>query len=120
MKVPEILHVNLGNYTLGASYCRENIAKGGVSIFVKNNLKFKQIDIMHHCNEQDIECCVVQLESKFSNIYVLAVYRAPTGDSETFLNKLENILNYLYKLKAEFVICGDINIDYLAESYHNV
>jgi hypothetical protein len=76
--------VNLENYTLGASYCRENIAKGGVSIFVKKNLKFKQIDIKHHCNEQDIECCVVQLESKFSDIYVLAVYRAPTGDFETF------------------------------------
>jgi exonuclease III len=118
MKVPEILQVNLENDTVGASYCRENIAKVGVSIFVKKYLKFMQIDITHYCNEQDIECCVVQLESKFSNIYVLAVYRAPRGDFETFLNKLENILNYLYKQKAEFVICGDINIDYLAESYH--
>jgi hypothetical protein len=83
MTAPEILQVNLENYTLGASYCRENIAKGGVSIFLKNNRKFKQIGITHHCNEQDIECCVVQLESKFSNIYVLAVYRAPTGDFES-------------------------------------
>jgi hypothetical protein len=56
-------------------------------------------------------CYVVQLESKLSNIYVLAVYRAPTGDFETFLNKLQNILNYLYKPKAEFIICGNINID---------
>jgi hypothetical protein len=74
-----------------------------VSIFVKKNVKFKQVDITHHCNEQDIECCVEQLESKLSNIYVLAVYRAPTGDFETFLNKLENILNYIYKPKAEFI-----------------
>jgi hypothetical protein len=40
MKTPEILQVNLENYTLGASYCRQNMAKGGVSIFVKKNLKF--------------------------------------------------------------------------------
>jgi hypothetical protein len=39
MKTPEILQVNLENYTLGASYCRQNMARG-VSIFVKKNLKF--------------------------------------------------------------------------------
>jgi hypothetical protein len=32
---PEILHVNLGNCTLGASYFRENMAKLGVNVFVK-------------------------------------------------------------------------------------
>jgi hypothetical protein len=57
------------------------------------------------------------VKSKLSNIYVLAIYRAPKGDFEMFLNKLEN-MNYLYKTKAEFVIYGDINIDYRAESYH--
>jgi exonuclease III len=121
MKAPAILQVSLDNCTLGASYCQQNMAKGGVSIFIKKNLKFNQINIMNHCNEQDIECCVVQLESKFSNMYVLAIYsqyRAPTGDFELFLNKLESITNYLYKPKAEFVICGDININYLTESYH--
>jgi hypothetical protein len=50
------------------------MAKEGMSIFVKKNLKFNQINIMHHCNEKDIECCVEQLESKLSNIYVLAIY----------------------------------------------
>jgi hypothetical protein len=49
------------------------MAKGEVSIFVKINLKFNQLNILHHCNEQDIEYCVVQLESKHSNMYVLAI-----------------------------------------------
>jgi hypothetical protein len=35
-----------------------------------------------------------------------------------FLNKLESFIDYLYKPTAEFVICGDININYLTESYH--
>jgi hypothetical protein len=51
-------------------------------------------------------------------MYVLAIYRATTGDFELFLNKLESIINYLYKPTAESVIFGDINIDYLTESYH--
>jgi hypothetical protein len=38
--------------------------------------------------EQVIECFAIHLESKFPNIYVLAIYRAPTGDFEQFLNML--------------------------------
>jgi hypothetical protein len=55
---------------------------------------------------------------KHSIIYALAIYRAPTGDFELFVNKLESIIDYLHKPTAELVICGDININYLTESYH--
>jgi hypothetical protein len=73
---------------------------GGVSIFVRNSLKFNQIHIMHLCMEQHIECCATQLESKFPNIHVLATHKAQTGDFEQLLNKLVCIINYLYKPKA--------------------
>jgi hypothetical protein len=71
---------------------------------------------MHICMEQVIECCVKQLESKFSNIYVLAIWRAPTGDFEHLLSKLDCIMNDLHKPKTEF-ICGDINTDFLTECH---
>jgi hypothetical protein len=35
------------------------MTKEGVSIFVKTNLKFKETDIMHYCNEEDVECYAV-------------------------------------------------------------
>jgi hypothetical protein len=37
------------------------------------------------------------------------MYRAPTGDFELFLNKLENI-NYFYKPDVESVNCSNIDI----------
>jgi hypothetical protein len=52
--------------------------------------------------------------------YIQAMYEVHAGDSELFLNKSENIINYRYKSKAEIVICDDINIDYHTETYHNV
>jgi hypothetical protein len=64
--------------------------------------------------EQHVECCAMQLEYEFFNIYVLVIYRAPT-DFEQFLNKLDCIINYLYKTKDEFIICGDINTYFLTE-----
>jgi hypothetical protein len=117
MILPEILQVNLNNYTLGSSFRRKNLMNGGVSIFVRNSLKFNQTHIMHLCIEQDIECCATQLESKFRNIYVLATHKAQTGDFEQRLNKLVCIINYLYKPKAEFIIGADINTDFLTKSH---
>jgi hypothetical protein len=52
---------------------------------------------MRLCMKQDIECYAIQLESKFSSTHVSAIYRAPIGDFEQFLNKLDYIINYLFK-----------------------
>lgn len=77
----------------GTSFWRKNLIQGGVSIFVRNGLKFNQIDTTHLCMEQDTECYAVQLESKFPSMYVLAMYRVPTGDFEHSLRKLDCIIN---------------------------
>jgi hypothetical protein len=44
---------------------------------------------------------------------VITVYRAPTGNFDTFLQKLDNILNIHNNSKSEFIICGDVNVNYL-------
>ena len=49
-------------------------------------------------------------------LIVLSVYRDLTGDFNQFLTKLDDTLKYLYKPKTEFLLCGDINTDYLHES----
>ena len=44
------------------------------------------------------------------------IYRAPTGNYNQFLKKLDDTLKYLYEPKAEFLLYGDINTDYLHDS----
>jgi hypothetical protein len=51
MNLPEILQINLNNYTLGASFCRKHVVHGRESIFVRKSLKCNKIDIMHLCME---------------------------------------------------------------------
>jgi hypothetical protein len=75
-----------------------------------------KIDILHKCREKDLEICAVELETEASKLIDLSIYRAPTGDFNQFLKKLDVTLKYLYKPKTEFIICGDINMDYLLES----
>jgi len=62
-----------------------------------------------------LEICTVELEIAAFKLIVLCIYRAPTGDFNQFFKKLDDTLKYLYKPKAEFVLCGDINTDYLHE-----
>jgi exonuclease III len=47
---------------------------------------------------------------------MLSVYRSPKGNFRQFIKGIDNILNYLSKLNTEIIICGDVNIIYLAEN----
>jgi hypothetical protein len=65
---------------------------------------------------KDWETCAVEKEIEASKLIILSLYRRPAGDFNQFIENLYDTLKYLYKPKAEFLICGDINTDYLIES----
>ena len=65
-----------------------------------------------YCKEKDIEVCAVKLKITPTQFIVLAIYRSPSGKFTNFLKKLDSILNTWCSNKIEFVICGDININY--------
>ena len=50
--------------------------------------------------------CVVVLETKANKLIILSLYRAPIGDFNLFIKDLNDTLKYMYKPKAEFLICG--------------
>jgi exonuclease III len=113
LKNYEIDATPTSNYKLGAKYCRKKPKTAGVCIYIQEALKFTSISLQKHCKEQDIEITAVQLKLKKKNVIIICVYRTPSGDFDYFLNKLDYILNYLHNYKTEFIICGDININYL-------
>jgi len=91
-------------------------------LFTKFEL-FIYIKLIKYYKEQDIEACVLKLEFTFFNIFEITIfnifviiYRAPSGDFSLFLNRLDRILNSLYKVDLKFIICGGININYLTDS----
>jgi exonuclease III len=65
-----------------------------------------------------LEICAIQLVTKISHLIILSLYRAPSWEDNAFLRRLDATLKYLYNPKSEFIICGDININYLNESSH--
>jgi hypothetical protein len=116
--IPELSagFINLENYILGASFSRCRHQKGGICIFVQKNLSFNCVDLSKFCEEKTIELCAIQLESKDKCFLIICVNTAPSGDFNLFLQLFDEALKSLYKPKAEFLICGDLNIEYLLDS----
>jgi hypothetical protein len=80
----ELDTVHLENYILGASYCRRCMKKGGVCIYVYRNLSYFNVDLSKFSIDQHIEACAILLSNSFGNIYILSIYRAPSGNFTLF------------------------------------
>ena len=90
--------------------------KGGVCIFAQNGLGCSKIDVKKYCKDQYIEICMLNLNTTFFRLHVMVAYRAPTGDFNLFLNRLDDSIKSIYKSNLNLIVCGDINIDYLSEN----
>jgi hypothetical protein len=51
-------------------------------------------------------------------VYVIYIYRLLIGNFVHFIKGMDIILHLFNKLSIQIIICGDINIDYLAENCH--
>jgi exonuclease III len=89
------------------------LKNAGVCTYIQEALKFTNISLQKHRKEQDIEITALQLKLNKKNVIIFCVYRASSRDFDYFLNKLHYILNSLHTYKTEFIICGDINMNYL-------
>jgi exonuclease III len=112
----EIASLSIDCCMLGAKFCRKILKKGGSCIYAHESLNFHNINLKKFCTEQDIEACAIKINLLFNPMYILSVYRSPKGNFRQFIKRIDNILNYLSKLNTEIIICGDVNINYLAEN----
>jgi hypothetical protein len=87
-----------------------------VCIYVRTDQHFSKIDIYHCYKAQDFEISAIQLVTKTSNLIILSLCRASSGEVNEYLRRLDEFLKYLYNPKSEFINCGDINIKYLSEN----
>jgi len=100
-------------YKLAAYICRMLYAKGGVCMYVHRSLELESVDTGNYCKEKGFEACAIKPNFISTHICIIAIYRAPTGNFNFFINNLDSILRNVYNPTLELIICGDINIDYL-------
>ena len=91
--------LNSENYSLGSSYSYILNQGAGICIYIRNGIKYITLDVSQNCIEKYIELCAVQIDTKSSRIVIICIYKFTQGNT------------------ANFLICGDVNINYLLDSY---
>ena len=112
----ELNQINIEGFKLCTTYCRQTIKRGGVCIFIQNNLEYTKIDTKKYCKDQDIELCLLKFKTTSFSAYLMLIYRAPTGNFNLFLNRLDDSIKSIYRTNSNLILCGDINIGYLTEN----
>jgi hypothetical protein len=46
---------------------------------------FSKINISYNCKYKDLKICAVEVETKPSELIILSIHRAPTGDFNQFI-----------------------------------
>ena len=49
-------------------------------------------------------------------IFIVTVYRSPTGNIDYFLNNFTEALNHIYNNTVDIILYGDFNINYLNDN----
>jgi len=109
----EIDNLPIDRFKLESKFCRHEYKNGRVCIFGHEDLESFLISLDKYCEEKDIKVCAVRLEITPFQLIILPIYRTPSGNFTNFLKNLYSILNTWHSNKAEIVIRGDININYL-------
>ena len=108
-------NTNIKNFKLVSAFSRKNKTHGGSCIYVKNNIVTKDVGSFMTLGEEiNFELSITELID--IKLYVGCIYRAPNGQFDIFLDKLELIIQKLMRTNKTFVLCGDWNVDMLQES----
>uniref|UniRef100_A0A1B6KLD1 Endonuclease/exonuclease/phosphatase domain-containing protein n=1 Tax=Graphocephala atropunctata TaxID=36148 RepID=A0A1B6KLD1_9HEMI len=98
-------------YTLGAAFCRERKERGGVAIFVRNDVDYEErADLNVLCQKKALEVASVEVPSR--NLIVTVTYRPPSSSKQKFNSQLGEMLE-IFNLEPHknHVMAGDFNIE---------
>ena len=87
LKHYQIKNIQIENYKLGASFCREQYEKGGVAIYIQKNLQGSDIDFSKHSKDKDIEICASKISYCDLKICIISIYR-PQRETLTIFYKI--------------------------------
>jgi hypothetical protein len=85
----EIQSVYIDKLTCGAYYCRKQLQKGGVCIYVNNNIISSCLNLEAYCGDGVMEVCCIKCKFRGKEMYILTVYRSPSGNFTNFISQLE-------------------------------
>ena len=100
---------NISGYDSFHTLRNTDTPSGGISIFVKENLKATKIDKLSYCNST-IEVCTVEFAFGKQHVFVLGIYRPHSDTIDNFNKLFSDILDSKLLKNKICIITGDLNI----------
>jgi len=116
LRAEEISNINLSQFILEATFCRQTYSHGSVCIFVSKNIHFSTINLDQYNKEKEFEICALKLHILSNSFTIMCIYRSPTGNIPYFVYQLELIQNKIYITSTKIIVCGDHNINYFNDN----
>ena len=117
LKSHELTSFPLSDYVLVNNFCRESFQYGGVCIFSREKSNMKPLPY-RSCVEKhfEIAIAIADVLKCGAALYIVTVYRTPNGNMKIFIDKMYELMYYIYKTNSYYIVCGDMNINFLAHS----
>lgn len=109
------------NYRLANKYCRRSAtAHGGVALYVIDSLDpISRDDITMLSEEYVLECSAVEVKVAGVQYVVCVMYNPSVANFDTFVKKLDQIIELIMNENKTIIILGDFNVDMLSETKLN-
>jgi hypothetical protein len=67
------------------------------------SLKYVKIDLEKYCKDKDFEVCAIEFQVNTKFACIVTINRAPSGNFDLFVLKLDTILRKLYTVTTEYI-----------------
>jgi len=104
---------NLTGYNF-ISRQRQHGKRGGVGIYIKNNINFARRDDLAINIDGQFESIFIEIQNKTSNNIIIGeIYRIPGTNETDSINRYDTILSKISNTNNDIIIGTDQNFDYL-------
>jgi hypothetical protein len=115
--------LNIENYSVGSSYSYILNKGAGICIYIRNYMKYITLDVSQNCIEKNIELCAVQIDTKFSHLVIICIYKSTQGNTANFFNlwrhKYKLLVGWLSKDSIDCIVTYIQFVSYYVFSYQN-
>ena len=102
----------LPSYT-GIKLTRTKRSGGGVRLLIKGDLQFQECSAINNTKKECLGKLAIKVTSDHNSYIFVGLYRAPSCNIKHFLKELEMILHTLTETDVQFVLRGDLNINWI-------
>ena len=101
----------LPSYT-GIKVTRSKRSGGGIGLLIKSDIQFQECSVIYTIDTECLEKLAIKITSDHNSYIFVGLYRAPSCNIKRSLKELEMILDTLTETDDQFVLGGDLNINW--------